>query len=112
MMFDRKEFNKAIEAAKVADNEHKYRRSLYMKEIRKLGVDLRNKLCRKGGLTAWIQVSFEAHDNNPNKYGVNVCFEGNSPEAVSAIVAYMEESGWTAARLATTNDYCSRIRAY
>lgn len=112
MSFDRKEYNKAIEAAEVATNELKYRRSLYIKEIRTLGVELRKKLCQKSGLCCWINPTFEKNDSNPNEYGVDVCFEGNDPLAVSAIVLYMEENGWSNVKLFHTTTYCSRIRAY
>lgn len=112
MSFDRKAFNAAIETFKVADNDHKCQRSFYMKEIRALGVDLRKKLCKEGGLAKWVQTSFFEDDSNPLKYGVDVCFEGTNPECAEAIINYMQEEGWQNARVHTTLTFITRIQGH
>lgn len=112
MSVDRKAFNFAIAELNAANKDHKHQRSLYMAEIRKLGTDLRKKLCQKGGLTAWIQTNYREHQFNPNKYGVGVSFEGNNPECVDAIVKHMTEEGWTCPGVYSTSEYATQIEGY
>ena len=113
MPFDRKAYNAAIIALKLAENDHKCLRSLYMKEMRGLGVELRNRLCQPDNLiTQWVNVGFIKHPNNPLNYGVDVSFKGNSPECISAIVIYMEENGWTDVRPVVIDLAYSQIQAY
>lgn len=112
MLFDHKSFDDAIVALANAEAMHRVQRAAYMKEIRALGVDLRKKLCKKGGLTKWIQCTHQGNSENLNWYGVIVHFDGNDPACVEAITKHMESEGWRQVRVSTTSAFSTYIAAY
>lgn len=112
MSVDRKALNTAIDALSVATKTHKALRAEYVKEVREVGVELRKKLCQKGGPTAWLQTLVSADLLNQHGYGIAITFEGNNPDAITAVIDYLNEHDFNNARVETSDKYRTSVVAH
>lgn len=112
MSVDRKALNTAIDALSVATKTHKALRAEYVKEVRDVGVELRKKLCNKGGPTAWLANRAAVDELCTHDYGILITIEGMRDEAITAVIEYLNEHDWNNARVVKSDKYRTEIMAH
>lgn len=116
MNVDRAAYSAAIKQLEVAKEEFRVYRDAYVKEVRRVGVQLRKLFCNDDTLIGWIQNTCTYHSAAPgtgDQMGMELVIDTAhcAPEAIEAIKDYLTTNGWLG--LTITPHYSStRIRVY